>query len=259
MKQEISVISQGGQPLKKPLLLLQPAFPFNRWILDKIGRQNLTNRLQVAEANIFPEDYLGIKEVLILGLLFGILFLAKHTEPLWLGMAILLGYILPDFYLRTRIQARKRLIIKALPEAIDLLTLCVQGGLDFMLSLNWVVERSKPNPLMREFALVLHEMKVGRTRQEALRAMAKRLQLSEISSFVTTLIHAERMGTSISEVLNALADEARRQRFQRGERLALQAPIKMLFPLVVFILPVVGIVVGGPVILQFIQGGLPKF
>ena len=253
------MISQGGQPLKKPLLLLRPVFPFNRWILNRIGRQNLTNQLQVAEANIFPEDYLGIKEILILGLLFGLLFLTKHIEPLWLGTAILLGYVLPDLYLKSRIRARKRLIIKALPETIDLLTLCMHGGLDFMLGLNWVVERSKPNPLTKEFALVIHEIKVGRTRQEALRDMAKRLSIPDISSFITTLIHAERMGTSISEVLSALAEEARRQRFQRGERLALQAPIKMLFPLVVFILPVVGIVVGGPVILQFIQGGLPKF
>jgi len=122
-----------------------------------------------------------------------------------------------------------------------------------------VVERSPKSPLVNEFSLVIHEVSIGKSRAGALKDMAKRLSLAEVSSFVNTVVHAERMGTSMSDILAILSEEARRQRFQKGERLALQAPIKMLFPLILFILPVVGIIIGGPILLQFMQGGVPKF
>jgi len=245
--------------VKKPLPITLPFFWLNRLILAKMRTKNLSDKLSSAEINILPEDFLGIKELIIIVGVLAVFLITKKVEPLWIAIVVVLGLLLPDIILKLRIKKRNRLIVKALPEAIDLLTLCVEGGLDFMLGLSWVIRRSKPNPLIKEITLVIHEIKVGRSRHEALKAMAKRLNIPEVFSFVNVLVHAERMGTPIYEVLVDLSEEARRRRFQRGERLALQAPIKMLFPLIFFILPVVGIIVGAPILLQFLEGGLPTF
>ena len=91
---------------------------------------------------------------------------------------------------------------------------------------------------------------------QALKDMARRLDIPEVSSFVQALVQAERMGTPVSETFGIISEDTRLQRFRRGERIALQAPIKILFPLIFCILPVIGIIVGGPVILQFLQGGV---
>ena len=125
-----------------------------------------------------------------------------------------------------------------------------------MQGVEWAIQRAKPSPLVKELSIVINEIKVGKSRQEALKSMSRRLNLPEVFSFVNTLVAADRMGTPVYDVLNSLGEETRRQRFQRGERLALQAPIKMLFPLIFFILPVVAIIVGGPILLQFLKGGL---
>ena len=167
-----------------------------------------------------------------------------------------MGWFIPEFYLGRRIKKRRGEIISALPEVVDLLSLCVSGGLDFMSGLKWVIERSRPNALIKEFSFVSRQINMGKRRQEAMKEMSKRLNIPEISSFVRIIVQADKLGTPVSEVLHILSDETRRQRFQRGERLALQAPIKMLLPLILFILPVVAIIVGGPVLLQFMQGGL---
>jgi tight adherence protein C len=244
---------------RRPLYFTYLFLPINRLILSRIGRGNLSGKLKAAEINISAEEYLAIKELLALIGPVLVTTLLGRSEPVFIFLAAFFGFIFPDIILRKRIQKRKKAIVRALPEAIDLLTLCVEGGLDFMLGLNWVVERSPKSPLINEFASILHEVKVGKSRQQALRDMGKRLGIPEVSSFVNTVVHAERMGTSFGEVLTILSEEARRQRFQKGERAALQAPIKMLFPLILFILPVVGIIVGGPVLIQFLQGGFPKF
>ena len=160
------------------------------------------------------------------------------------------------FYLKMKLKKSKEEILVALPDAIDLLALCVGAGLDFMLAVKWVVEKSKTNPLVDELKIVLQEIKVGKHRKQALSDMGKRLDMPDISSFVRTLIQADKMGISVSEALKILSEDARLQRFRRGEAIALKAPIKMLVPLIFFILPVVAIIVGAPVILQFTQVGI---
>lgn len=261
LKKEIEVESLHKVDLaKKPFFLTRLFFLPNRYLLAKLGRKDrLIDKLSSAEINLLPEDFLGVKELLILVLILVVFLMLKRIEPLWLVIIAISGFILPEFYLKNRIRKRNRLIVKALPDVIDLLTLCIESGLDFMLGLQWVVKRAQPNPLIKEIILVIHEVKVGKSRHEALKAMAKRLNIPEVFSFINALVHAERMGTPIYDILVTLSEEARRRRFQRGERLALQAPIKMLFPLIFFILPVVGIIVAGPILLQFLEGGLPKF
>ncbi|MFC1805260.1 type II secretion system F family protein [Candidatus Omnitrophota bacterium] len=239
-------------------LIARPLLPFTRIFLLKGSKQNLADRISSAEVNFTPESFIGAKIVLILVLFLGIFMVAGRLEPIWFIFIILSGYILPDIYLKIRIQKRNRLILKALPDVIDLLTLCVGGGLDFMQGIDWVIKRSPAGPLIKELSMIRQEVKVGKSRQVALKAMSRRLKIPEVFSLVNTLVSADRMGSPVYETLNTLGEETRRQRFQRGERLALQAPIKMLFPLVFFILPVVAIIVGGPILIQFMQGGLTE-
>ncbi len=252
-------IWQKKRQIRNPFLLTLPFLPFNRLILNKIGRQNLENKLFLAEINLSAEDFLGVKEILILASFFVTIYITKKATPLPILLSILMGYYLPDFYLNYKVKNQKRLIIKVFPDIVDLLSLCIGAGLDFMTGLQWVVQRSRSNPLIRELFRIINEVKTGATRHDALKSMSKRLGIPEISSFINALVHADRMGAPIYNTLTMLSEEARRQRFQRGERMALKAPIKMLFPLIVFILPVVGIIVGGPILLQFLQTDLPKF
>jgi tight adherence protein C len=128
-----------------------------------------------------------------------------------------------------------------------------------MLAMDRVVKDFKKCPLTEELSIAWQEIQMGRTRQEALKSLATRVGVAEISSFSRTLIQADRMGSPIGEALKILSDEIRTRRFLRGEALALQAPIKLLFPLLFFILPVVLIIVGAPVILQFLKSGGLKF
>ena len=147
----------------------------------------------------------------------------------------------------------KGIIVKELPDAIDLLGLCVNAGLDFMLSLKWVVEKSAPSVMMDELNTVLQEINVGKTRRDAIRDLALRYELPDLSTFSRTLIQADKMGTSVTEALNILSEDMRLARYRRGEQLALKAPMKMLVPLLLFIFPVVGILVAGPILLDFME------
>ncbi|MCM8800171.1 MAG: type II secretion system F family protein [Candidatus Omnitrophica bacterium] len=247
-----------------PLLIKRKSFfklfdfllPLNKVIVDRLGRRRLEDLLLASKTPLLAEDFFFIKE-LILGLCLFVLFFTKGG---FLGIFLLgMSLIVPDFYLKLRLKKRQRYIIRELPDVIDLLSLCVNAGLDFGVAVKWVVDKSKPSPLIEELGLFLLETKVGKPRRQALQDMARRLNLPEISSFCRTLIQAERLGTPVESALNILSEETRDYRFRRGERLALQAPIKMLFPLIFFIMPVVGIIVGGPVLLQFLKGGIPGF
>jgi tight adherence protein C len=132
----------------------------------------------------------------------------------------------------------------------------VGAGLDFMAAVRWIIDKVKVNPLIEELIMVLKEINVGKPRLEALRDMSKRLNISDVTSFVRALIQADRMGTPVEETFKILSEDSRMRRFHRGERQAMKAPIKMLMPLIFFILPVIMIIVAGPIIIRFITGGL---
>lgn len=247
-----------SQGLTVPSVLLRVLGPLNRILLKFLGgEENMKQKLLAGRMRMSVESFLFIKLVLAAALSFGLYFFGID-RPLWLIAAGGLGFFLPDLHLKNIVRKRKTEVIKYLPDTIDLLSLCVSGGLDFVTGLKWVIERSKPSALIDEFYTVFQELEMGRSRQEAFRNMGKRLELPEVYSFVRTVIQADKMGVSVGEILTVLSDEVRRQRFQRGERLALKAPIKMLFPLIVFILPVIGVIVGAPVMMQFIQQGALK-
>ena len=176
-------------------------------------------------------------------------------QPLWLALAAAVGFIMPDVWLRSRTQRIRKATLRLLPEVIDLLSLCVGAGLDFVGALNRVVALKpfQKEPLVQELAVTLQEVKLGKRRIEALRAMAARVNLPELSSFVRTFIQVDRMGTPIAEAFAIHAEDVRLQRTTRAERAALKAPIKILFPLIFFIMPCVAIIVGAPIFIQFMQ------
>ena len=168
-------------------------------------------------------------------------------------MSIAAGYMLPEIWLKARIKKVKDDILRNLPDTVDLLGLCVNAGLDFMIALKYVVEKSTSNVIIEELRNMTQEINVGKPRRDALRGLAKKYELPDLSTFSRTLIQADRMGTSVIEALNILSEDMREARFRRGEAMALKAPLKMLVPLLFFIFPVVAILVAGPVFLDFFQ------
>jgi tight adherence protein C len=168
----------------------------------------------------------------------------------------LLGFMLPALWLGQKIRSRKNSVIRSLPDALDLLTICVEAGLVFDQAMQKVAEKWD-DELSRAFARVLHEIRLGKTRREALRDMADRLDLSDVTSFVAAVIQAEQLGVSIAKVLRIQSDQMRIRRRQRAEEKAHQAPVKMLFPMVFLIFPAIWIVLLGPALLQVLATNIP--
>ncbi len=160
---------------------------------------------------------------------------------------LLIGYLLPNMWLNRRIRSRQRAIRKALPDVLDMLTICVNAGLGFDAAMARVVEKWD-NPLTEEFERVLYEMRMGLPRSDALRNLAERTGVPEISSFVAIIVQAERLGASISHTLQAQAEAMREHRRLWAEEQARKAPIKMLIPLVLFIFPSLFIIILGPAV-----------
>lgn len=164
------------------------------------------------------------------------------------------GFFIPDFLLLRKLKAKKQEIVRGFPETIDLLDLCIGAGLDFTSSVKWVIDKTDSNAFVEQLEIVLNEIHIGKSQVQALRDMAKRLSLPDISSFARSVVQAENMGTSLEEAFKNLSEDTRLARFQAGERFAIKASLKILFPLLFLILPVIMIVVAGPIIIKFTQG-----
>ena len=172
-----------------------------------------------------------------------------------LGMAFagaLLGFFLPVMLLSSRIRRRQNVIIKAMPDALDLLTVCVEAGLGFDQAMSKVSEKWE-NELSLAFERVIQEVRLGKLRREALRDMADRMDISDMTSFVAAIIQADQLGVSMGKVLRIQSDQMRVKRRQRAEKKAHEAPIKMLIPMVFLIFPSIYIVLLGPAALILIN------
>ncbi len=242
------------------LLYLAPINVISKLLLTRFKlEEKVRDRLLVGRVNITPADFFSIK--LIFAALIGAgIFVSGlgNNYPAALAVGPLIGFFLPDVWLQKKITARKEAIAKILPEMVDLMGLCFDAGLDFTLAIKWLLDKLRPNAVLEELSFILEEIHWGKPRTQALKDMSRRLNIPEISSFVQTLTLAERMGTPVALAFTILSEDMRLHRFHRGERIAMKAPIKILFPLVFFILPVIGIVIGGPIILQFMEGGVAK-
>lgn len=204
-------------------------------------------------SNLRPEDVMAWQEIgFVLGLLFGLITAsAVGANLLWCLAGGLFGMWYPTQWVRDQVTRRHHLITRALPYNLDLLTLSVEAGLDFTGALGKVVEKGKEGPLREELSMVLKQLKMGKTREESLRSMVARVDLPPLTSFVNALIQADRMGTSLGKVLRIQSTQLRIDRTQRAEKLAGEAPVKMLGPLVLCIFPTVFMVLFGPILFAF--------
>ncbi len=229
---------------------------FNRpLVFSTIGRR-VAKDLGMARTPLSAEEFFLVKEVLILFFLwisFSMVDPKKDVNMFPFLMSFAAGYMLPELWLKAKITKVRDSILRELPDTVDLLGLCVNAGLDFMMALKYVVEKSHSSIMIEELRSMMQEIHVGKPRREALRDMARKYDMPDLSTFSRTLIQADRMGTSVSEALNILSEDMREARFRRGEAMALKAPLKMLVPLLFFIFPVVAILVAGPIFLDFMQ------
>lgn len=204
---------------------------------------------------------IGSASVLLLYLLFarlpGGFGAGMRQRQLFLFVALFLYFLMsPGLWLKRTIRERHREFDRALPFVLDLLTLSVEAGMDFMSSIRRIIERRRLDALSEEFIRATREMQIGRTRREALKDMAKRAQHPDLSSVVSALCQADELGVGMGTILRIQADQIRQRRFQRAEKLANEAPVKLLFPLVCFIFPSVFLVLLGPILLEMLSTGV---
>lgn len=230
----------------------------NRGIMWPSYEANMRRKLITAgdPSGLRPEEVMALQEIGAVAAALGgaVILNAMQTSFFWCLAFALVGAWFPLQWVDDQIKKRHFLITRALPYNLDLLTLSVEAGLDFTGALNKVVEKGKGGPLRDEFMLVLKQLKMGKTREEALKNLIARVDLPALTSFVSALIQADKMGTSIGKVLRIQSTQLRIERSQRAEKLANEAPVKMLFPLIACIFPTVFLVLFGPIIFAMTYG-----
>jgi tight adherence protein C len=223
-----------------------------------------TDRKMELAGNPWPIDaatFLAIR--FILGVLMGglalWLFLGSTTwtttdKVMLIGGATVAGFYLPHIMLTTKITRRQKEIRNAMPDALDLLTICVEAGLGFDAAMSKVAEKWETE-LSVAFARVIREIQLGKVRREALKDMSDRLGIPELTSFVAAIIQSEQLGVSLAKVLRIQSDQMRLKRRQRAEEEAHKAPIKMIIPLALLVFPSIMIIILTPAVIQ-IMGSL---
>ncbi|MCI0399029.1 MAG: type II secretion system F family protein [Chloroflexi bacterium] len=208
--------------------------------------------------NMSAAEFLVLRGAItvFLGILFFFVVGEYAAEPakrlLYALIVAALGFFLPQMYLTSMIRRRKDAIIKKFPDALDLMSICVDAGLTFDGAMSKVDEKWD-DPLAREFGRVIHEMQLGKSRRQSLRDMTDRMEVADVASFVAAILQADQLGVSIGKVLRIQSEQMRIRRRQRAEEKAHQAPVKMLFPMVFLIFPSMFIVLLGPAMFQVLR------
>jgi len=179
---------------------------------------------------------------------------APATAVVWGIVAVAIGFILPDLWIRDRVKKRQKRINKVLPDVIDIISISVEAGLGFDGACQRVASKRRDD-IGVEFERFLIELRLGKSRREALRNIVRRTGVKDLQLFVNAIIQADTLGVSIANVLRIQSDQIRIRRRQHAEELAHKAPIKMLFPMALFIFPAIFVVILGPIVPQ-IQSGL---
>lgn len=220
--------------------------------------RNTENLLESAgcPGNLKVRDYLVIKMIVSIGIPLLVYSAAGSANPQTVffitAASFLLAVILPDFTLKRLGSIRRQKIIASLPDNLDLLTVSVEAGLGFDQALLKLVEKTK-GPLTEEFKRVLQEIRIGKTRRDALREMSVRTGVEDLQNFVAALIQADQLGVGIGNVLRIQSQQLRQKRRLKAEEKAQKAPVKMLIPMIIFIFPSLFIILLGPGILQLID------
>ena len=240
------VLAPMGERLAKWTLKLHP----------KTTVEGVSARLLAAGLGrtVSPTAFLAFKSGLAIGGIFlGILFggaLASAGGVLFCSVAFAgLGFIAPDFFVSAKARSRKDRIRAELPDALDLMAVSVEAGMGFDGAISKLTEHMN-GPLADEFALTLSEIRIGESRQDALKKLADRTGTPELASFVRAIIQADQLGISLGRILRVQATDSRLKRQAAAEEKAMKAPIKMLFPTVLFIFPAMFLVILGPAFLN---------
>ena len=253
-------VSEGEDPHRLPLIF-RMFLPLSGNITFFSGetfastRKKTTELLQSAGVDqlMTAEQYLGVKTLMILlGILLQILLLLAGKN-LYGFLLLVLLILYPDSWLKKTVRQRHLSILKSLPNLLDLLTLSVEAGKDFLTALRDILARRKSDVLGDEFKRTLHEIQLGKQRQQALRELAERVHQPELTSVVNAIVQADELGVGIGQLLRIQGDQLRNKRFARAETLANEAPVKILFPVVIFIFPSVFIILVGPILNQALQ------
>ena len=266
-----SSVSRAANYGKVRALLGQRQLPFSQRVLAPIGDRlarftlklhpktttdGVSTKLLAAGLGrkIAPTTFLALKSGFAVGgALLGAIFGGAVTGPggvLFCALALGgIGFIAPDFVVSAKARSRKDTIRAELPDALDLMAVSVEAGLGFDGAIAKLTEHMH-GPLADEFALTLSEIKIGETRQTALKKLAERTGTPELSSFVRSIIQADQLGISLGRILRVQATDSRLKRQAAAEEKAMKAPIKMLFPTVLFIFPAMFLVILGPAFLN---------
>jgi tight adherence protein C len=270
-------LADGRKQERSMPFVFRLLLPLTQNLSALFGRPEFRNRTERINRKIVAAGFSGIitaEEFLALRVLVPLVAGTLLIGAFWAAFAMMPGsfgvslrnnqhlfffaiaggyYAYPGLWLNGALKARHREIQKALPFVLDLLTLSVEAGLDFMNAMQRIVERRKLDALCEEFVRVLREIQLGKTRRDALRDMAERVDHRDVQSVINALVQADELGVGIAVILRIQSDQMRQRRFERAERLANEAPVKMLFPLIVFIFPAVFMVLLGPIILQALR------
>ncbi|MDF3037149.1 MAG: Flp pilus assembly protein TadB [Paucimonas sp.] len=184
------------------------------------------------------------------------LHVMESSSPAILIGVTLVGNLYPLIWLRDVRARREKEILKALPVYLDFITMAVEAGLNLTGAIKQAMDKGPPGALRNEFQMITRDLRAGVPRADALRRMEARLNMKAITSFVGTVIQAEKMGASVGAALRVQSVQRRIERFQRAEKLAMEAPVKLILPLIAFIFPVTFIVLAFPIVVKFMQEGM---
>ncbi len=205
------------------------------------------------EQVLTAEQFMTVRILFVVfGVLFTILFFAADN-PLGGILVLFCAVLYPRVWLRTLITKRHLQILKALPNVLDLLTLSVEAGKDFVTALRDILARRPADELGLELRKALHEIQLGKPRHTALKEMTQRVRQSELTSVLNAIIQSDELGVSIGQVLRIQAEQLRAKRFARAEKLASEAPVKILFPVALLIFPAVFTVVIAPMLMRALE------
>lgn len=187
---------------------------------------------------------------------FILLHLVGEWTPFLYPILPLIGFFYPDIWVRDIRKRQVDAVLRTLPAYLDFITMAVEAGLNFSGALEQARKKGPASPLANEFGIVLRDLRSGIPRTKALRRMAKRLDIHEVTSFVNAIVQAENLGSSMASIFRIQADQRRTERFQRAEKKAMEAPVKLMGPLVIFIFPTTFMVLAFPIAMKILQEGL---
>lgn len=259
---KIVVLDPGEkkEPAKEFLLSLRNSLGkgISKYDWDYLETKRIQYKSQFAMAGlsgkITADEFIAAQILAALGISVFVVIAFSQTFMGFL-FGLLLGFMAPTFWLGDKVKKYNQAIFRAIPDVLDLLTMAVEAGLDFSGAINKIIEKSTPNVFLEELEKMQQEVSLGKSRERALKDMSLRIQNPYVDSVVNALTQAIKLGSSIGPIIRQQAEQLRMERFMKAEKQAAEAPVKMLFPMVIFIFPTVFMVLFAPMVMMFMDTG----